>query len=62
MGVYAGDPIYPQRNQLEMERTIITINLPVVYMVRDVVIWMQANPLRVPFEGVGHENQDFLGP
>jgi hypothetical protein len=38
------------------------INVPVVYMMRDVMILMQANQLQGPLEGVGPENQDFFGP
>jgi hypothetical protein len=40
----------------------ITINVPVVYMARKVVILMWANPLPRPLEGVGPEFQDFFGP
>ncbi len=40
----------------------VTINVPVVYIARDIMILMQANPLQRPLEGVGPENQDFLGP
>ncbi len=40
----------------------LTINVPVVYMARDVIILMRANPFRGPLEGVGPENRDFLGP
>ncbi len=39
----------------------LTINVPVVYMTRDVMILMGANPLQGPLEGVGLENQDLLG-
>jgi hypothetical protein len=37
--------------------TTVTINVPVVYMARDVIILMRANPFRGPLEGVGRENQ-----
>jgi hypothetical protein len=40
----------------------LTINAPVVYMARDVLILMRANPFRGPLEGVGPENIDFFGP
>ncbi len=40
----------------------LTINVPVVYMARDVIILTRANPLQVPLEGVGPENRDFFGP
>jgi hypothetical protein len=40
----------------------ITINVPVVFMGRDVMILMQANPFQGPLEGVGPENRDFFGP
>jgi hypothetical protein len=35
---------------------IITINVPVVHLVRDVMILMRENPFRGLFEGVGPEN------
>jgi hypothetical protein len=41
---------------------ILTINIPVVYMGRDVWIWMGGNPQRGPFEGVGPEMETFLDP
>ncbi len=41
---------------------IITINVPVVFMVRYVMVLRGATSLRGALEGVGHENQDFLGP
>ncbi len=40
----------------------ITINVPVVYMAMDVMIWMRANSLQGQLEGVGPKNWDFLGP
>jgi hypothetical protein len=39
---------------------IVTINVPVVYMARDVMILMRENPLHGPSEGVGPENRDFF--
>ena len=41
---------------------IITINVPVVYMERDDMISMRANPYLGPCEGVGSGNLDFFGP
>ena len=41
---------------------LLTINVPVVYMVRDVMILMRAVPYQGPLEGVGPENRDFFGP
>ncbi len=41
--------------------SILTINVPVVYMARDVIILMRANLFRGPLEGVGLENRDFFG-
>jgi hypothetical protein len=38
------------------------IDVPVVFMARDVMILMQANPFQGPLEGVGPENRDFLVP
>ncbi len=43
-------------------RSRITINLLVVYMARDLMIFMGENPLREPLEGVGPENREFFGP
>ncbi len=40
----------------------LTINVPVVYMGRDVWIWMGGNLQRGLFEGVGTESEIFLGP
>ncbi len=31
-------------------------------MAQDIMILMRSTPLRGPLEGVGPENQDFLGP
>jgi hypothetical protein len=36
-------------------------NVPVVFMARDVMIFMRENLFRGPLEGVGSENRDFLG-
>ncbi len=44
------------------ESSIITINVPVVHMMRDKMILIWANPFRGPLEGVGPENRDVLGP
>jgi hypothetical protein len=38
----------------------LTINVPVVSMVRDVMIFMLATPFRGPLERVGPENLDFF--
>jgi hypothetical protein len=40
----------------------ITINVPVVFMARYVMILRGATSLRGALEGVGPENRDFLGP
>jgi hypothetical protein len=40
----------------------VSINLPVVYMVRDEMIFRLANPLQGPLEGFGPENRDLFGP
>ncbi len=53
MGGYSG---------IEYRKYEVTINVPVVYMARDVMILMRANPLQGPLEEVGPENRDFLGP
>ncbi len=41
---------------------IITINVPVVFMARYVMILRGATSLRGALEGVGPENRDFFGP
>ncbi len=43
-------------------QTILTINVPVVYMERYVMVLRRATSLRGALEGVGPENQDFFGP
>ncbi len=40
---------------------MLTINVPVVYMARDVMILMRPNLFRGPLEGVCPKNLDFLG-
>jgi hypothetical protein len=40
----------------------LTINVPVVYMARDVMILMRAASISRPMKRVGPENGDFLGP
>ncbi len=40
----------------------LTINVPVVYMAWDVMIFMMENPVRGPLEGVGPEIKTFWGP
>ncbi len=40
----------------------LTINVPVVYMAREVMILIRANPLQGSLKGVGPENLTFLGP
>jgi hypothetical protein len=45
-----------------MHTGVLTINVPIVNMVRDIMILMRENPFRGPLEGVGHENRDFFGP
>jgi hypothetical protein len=37
-------------------KTLLTINVSVVYMVRDIMILMRANPLLEPLEGIGPDN------
>ncbi len=40
----------------------LTVNVPAVYMARDVMILLGLNPFLGPLEGVGPENLDFFGP
>ncbi len=40
----------------------ITINVPVVFMARYVMVLRGATSLRGALKGVGPENQDFFGP
>ncbi len=42
--------------------TVITINVPVVYMARYVMVLRRATSLWEALEGVGPENRDFFGP
>ncbi len=41
---------------------MLTINVPVVFMARYVMILRGATSLRGALEGVGPENRDFFGP
>ncbi len=41
---------------------IVNFLCPVVYMARDVMILMRANPLQGPLKGRVPENRDFFGP
>ncbi len=41
---------------------IITINVPVVSMARDLMVLRSATALRGALEGLGPENRDFFGP
>jgi hypothetical protein len=41
---------------------IITINVPVVFMARYVMVLRGATSLRGALEGVGPKNRDFFGP
>jgi hypothetical protein len=43
-------------------KSIIIINVPVVFMARYVMILRGATSLRGALEGVGPENRDFFGP
>ncbi len=43
-------------------QSTITINVPVVFMARYVMILRGATSLRGALEGVGPENRDFFGP
>ncbi len=38
------------------------LQVPVVYMARDLTVLIWANSLQGPLKGVGSENQDFLDP
>jgi hypothetical protein len=41
---------------------VITINVPVVFMARYIMVLRGATSLRGALEGVGTENRDFFGP
>jgi hypothetical protein len=43
-------------------RFVLTINVPVVFMGRYVMVLRGATSLQGAMEGVGPENQDFFGP
>jgi hypothetical protein len=47
---------------IEIAEIIITINVPVVFMARYVMILRGATSLRGALEGVSPENRDFFGP
>jgi hypothetical protein len=51
--------LYPAGEHPKKE---LTINVPVVYIARDIMILMRENPFRMPLEGVGPESRDFFGP
>jgi hypothetical protein len=54
------EPVLPLIPQLHgCKRDVITINVPGVYMARDVMIMMRENPFRGPLEGVGTEKRLF---
>ncbi len=38
------------------------LQVPVVYLARDLMFLIWANSLQGPLEGMGTENQDFWGP
>ncbi len=40
---------------------IVTTNVSVVYMARNIMILIRENALPVPLEGVGPKNHDFFG-
>jgi hypothetical protein len=44
------------------QESSVTINVPVVFMARYVMILRGATSLRGALEGVGPENRDFYGP
>jgi len=47
---------------LEDAARLLTINVPVDFMARHVMVLRGATSLRGALEGVGPENQDFFGP
>ncbi len=51
------DNVFNSTNKIK-----ITINVPVVFMARYVMILRGATSLREALEGVGPENRDFFGP
>jgi hypothetical protein len=40
----------------------ITPNVPVDYMLNDIMILIKINPFQGPFEGIDSKNPDFFGP
>jgi hypothetical protein len=48
--------------QIEGRGATITINVPVVFMARYIMVLRGATSLRGALEGVGPENRDFFGP
>jgi hypothetical protein len=55
-------PLHCRVNTLQNSTSVITINVPVVFMARYVMVLRGATSLRGALEGVGPENRDFFGP
>jgi len=47
---------------LNKQPAVVTINVPVVFMARYIMVLRSATALRGALEGVGPENRDFFGP
>jgi hypothetical protein len=45
-----------------IQTSLITINVPVVFMAQYVMVLRSATALQGALEGVGPENRDFFGP
>jgi hypothetical protein len=54
--------IHCQSRKITRCHHILTINVPVVFMARYVMVLRGATSLRGALEGVGPENRDFFGP
>ncbi len=56
------DPAYSIVNKAPSDHFLLTINAPVVYMARYVMVLRHATSLLGALEGVGPENRDLFGP
>jgi hypothetical protein len=57
------DPTFICSNSYQIStKYIITINVPVVFMARYIMVLRGATSVRGALEGVGPENRDFFGP
>ncbi len=56
-----GSGTRPTQTKFKKKKNL-TINIPVIFMARYVIVLWGATSLRGALEGVGPENRDFFGP